>query len=454
MLLSVSHHAKSRGVLCDDRAMKTHVLKTQQSETLFEKSRLLIPGGVNSPVRAFGSVGGTPRFIARAKGSKLWDVDGNEYIDAVGSWGPMILGHAHPAVLEAIYQAAQDGTSFGAPTSRELELAELVLSRYPKCERIRFVNSGTEATMSAIRVARGTTGRDYIIKFAGNYHGHADNLLVAAGSGSMTTGVPSSAGVPADTAKTTLVARYNDLDSVKRLFEARPNEIAAVILEPVVGNMGVVVPKEEFLTGLREITKQYGALLLVDEVMTGFRLAPGGAVELFNLDADLVCWGKIIGGGLPVGAYGGKAKSMDNVSPVGKVYQAGTLSGNPLAMAAGTATLAQMDKTSDLYEVLEERTGRLEGGLREGAKEASVPVTINRVGSMITVFFTSQAVTDFESASTTNINQFKVWFHSLLEQGVYWPASNYEAAFLSYAHNEDDIEKMIEAALTAFKQIP
>lgn len=428
-------------------------MKTHQSEILFEKSRRLIPGGVNSPVRAFGSVGGTPRFIARAKGSRLWDVDGNEYIDAIGSWGPMILGHAHPAVLEAINKVAQDGTSFGAPTGRELELAELVLSRYQGCERIRFVNSGTEATMSAIRVARGATGRDYIIKFAGNYHGHADSLLVAAGSGAMTTGVPSSAGVPADTAKTTLVARYNDLDSVKKLFEARPKEIATVILEPVVGNMGVVIPSQEFLTGLRDITKQYGALLLVDEVMTGFRLARGGAIEHLNIDADLVCWGKIIGGGLPVGAYGGKAEIMDNVSPVGKVYQAGTLSGNPLAMAAGIATLTKMDKTSDLYDVLEERTGRLEGGLREGAKEAGVPVTINRVGSMITVFFTEQAVTDFESASTTNTEHFKIWFHSLLEQGIYWPASNYEAAFLSYAHTQEDIERMIEAATTAFKKI-
>ncbi|MGL4610838.1 MAG: glutamate-1-semialdehyde 2,1-aminomutase [Trueperaceae bacterium] len=428
-------------------------MNTQQSERLFERARKLIPGGVNSPVRAFGSVGGTPRFIARAKGSKLWDEDGNEYIDTVGSWGPMILGHAHTAVLEAIAAAAQDGTSFGAPTAREAELAELVLTRYPGCERIRFVNSGTEAAMSAIRVARGATGRDYIIKFAGNYHGHADALLVAAGSGALTTGVPSSAGVPADTAKTTLVARYNDLESVGKLFEARPREIAAVALEPVVGNMGVVVPTPEFLAGLRDITKQYGAKLLVDEVMTGFRLARGGAIERLKLDADLVCWGKIIGGGLPVGAYGGKADIMDNVSPVGKVYQAGTLSGNPLAMAAGIATLQEMEELTDLYEVLEERTAKLEAGLREGAKSAGVPVTINRVGSMITVFFTEEPVTDFESASTTNTEYFKVWFHSLLKQGVYWPASNYEAAFLSYAHSESDIERMLEAASKAFKEI-
>lgn len=428
-------------------------MKTTVSQTLFDKAQKLIPGGVNSPVRAFGSVGGTPRFIARAKGSKLWDVDGNEYIDAVGSWGPMILGHAHPAVLGAINKAAQDGTSFGAPTGREIELAELVLSRYPLFERIRFVNSGTEATMSAIRVARGATKRDYIIKFAGNYHGHADALLVAAGSGALTTGVPSSAGVPADTAKTTLVARYNDLDSVKKLFEARPNEIAAVMLEPVVGNMGVVIPSQEFLTGLRNITKQYSALLIIDEVMTGFRLARGGAVERFQIDADLVCWGKIIGGGLPVGAYGGKAELMDNVSPVGKVYQAGTLSGNPLAMAAGIATFKEMDKLSDLYDVLEQRTARLEQGLLEGAKEAGAPVTINRVGSMITVFFTQQAVTDFDSACTTSMELFRVWFHGLLERGVYWPASNYEAAFLSYTHSEQDIDVMIGAAQKSFQSL-
>ncbi len=434
--------------MCDDRKMKTTI-----SRQLFDTAQRLIPGGVNSPVRAFGSVGGTPRFISRAKGSRLWDADGNEYIDVVGSWGPMILGHAHPAVLEAIGKAAQDGTSFGAPTGREIKLAELVLSRYPSCERIRFVNSGTEATMSALRVARGATGRDCIIKFAGNYHGHADALLVAAGSGALTTGVPSSAGVPADTAKTTLVARYNDIDSVRKLFEARPNEIAAVVLEPVVGNMGVVIPTPEFLKGLREITQHYGAKLLVDEVMTGFRLARGGAVERLKIDADLVCWGKIIGGGLPVGAYGGKADIMDHVSPVGKVYQAGTLSGNPLAMAAGIATLNEMDKTTDLYDVLEQRTGRLEQGLREGAKEAGVPVTINRVGSMITVFFTDKAVTDFESASTTNTDMFRIWFHSLLEQSVYWPASNYEAAFLSYAHSEGDIKKIIEAATVAFQKV-
>ncbi len=428
-------------------------MNTTHSRKLFERAQRLIPGGVNSPVRAFGSVGGTPRFIKKAKGAKLWDVDGNEYIDAVGSWGPMILGHAHPRVSEAIERALEDGTSFGAPTEREVRMAELVLGRYKSCDRLRFVNSGTEATMSALRVARGATGRDLIVKFAGNYHGHADALLVAAGSGAMTTGVPSSAGVPQDTAKTTLVARYNDLESVKELFEAHPDEVAAVILEPVVGNMGVVVPTREFLDGLRALTRRHGALLIADEVMTGFRLAPGGAVERLGLDADLVCWGKIIGGGLPVGAYGGKGELMDQVSPVGKVYQAGTLSGNPLAMAAGIATLETMNQTPDLYEVLEARTARLEAGLRSGAADAGLPVIINRIGSMMTVFFTGEPVTDFESASGTDTARFGRWFHGLLERGVYWPASAFEAAFFSYAHSEEDIDRLVAAAHESFVKV-
>lgn len=428
-------------------------MDTHASEALFTRAAELIPGGVNSPVRAFGSVGGTPRFITKAKGVTLTDADGNTYLDAIGSWGPMILGHAHPAVVTAVQDAAADGTSFGAPTGREVALAEEVLKRYPGCERVRFVNSGTEATMSALRVARGATGRDYIVKFAGNYHGHADGLLVAAGSGAMTTGVPSSAGVPADTAKTTLVAQYNDLDSVRELFELRPDEIAGVILEPVVGNMGVVEPTSEFLTGLRELTREHGTLLIADEVMTGFRLARGGAVERYGIDADLVCWGKIIGGGLPVGAYGGKAQLMAQVSPVGRVYQAGTLSGNPLAMAAGLATFAAMDAVPDLYEVLEARGAQLETGLKTAAEAQGVPVTINRVGSMITVFFTEQPVTDFESATTTDTEQFKRWFHGLLNRGIYWPASAYEAAFLSYAHTEADIDRMIQAATEAFAEV-
>jgi len=428
-------------------------MDTTTSEALFSRATTLIPGGVNSPVRAFGSVGGTPRFIREANGVTLVDADGNAYLDAVGSWGPMILGHAHPRVVAAIQDAAQRGTSFGAPTSGELRLAEHVLARYPGCERVRFVNSGTEATMSALRVARGATGRDFVVKFAGNYHGHADGLLVAAGSGAMTTGVPSSAGVPADTAKTTLVARYNDLGSVRALFAARPTEIAAVILEPVVGNMGVVVPTPEFLTGLRELTRAHGALLVADEVMTGFRLARGGAVERFSIDADLVCWGKIIGGGLPVGAYGGPAAVMDHVSPLGRVYQAGTLSGNPLAMAAGIATFEAMDDAPELYDVLEARGAQLQAGLEAAAAEHGVPVTVNRVGSMLTAFFTSQPVTDFESASRTDTEQFKGWFHGLLKRGVYWPASAYEAAFLSYAHTEADIDTLIAAARGSFAEV-
>lgn len=425
-----------------------------QSQQLFNHAQRLIPGGVNSPVRAFGSVGGTPRFIAKAQGSRLWDADGNEYIDAIGSWGPMIMGHAHPQVLAAIHEAAQASTSFGAPTEREITLAEIVLERYTlpyfKAERIRFVNSGTEATMSALRVARGATGRDYIIKFAGNYHGHGDALLVAAGSGAMTTGVPSSAGVPADTAKTTLVAEYNNLESVRTLFAAYPERIAAVILEPVCGNMGVVTPTREFLTGLRDITQQEGTLLVVDEVMTGFRLARAGACEVLQLEPDLICWGKIIGGGLPVGAYGGKAAVMDNVSPVGKVYQAGTLSGNPLAMAAGIATFKLMDSTPDVYETLEKRTQQLEEGYHQAAEKHGIPVTINRVGSMITVFFTSQPVTSFATASQTDTELFKRWFHAMLERGVYYPMSNFEAAFISYAHSETDIARMVQVADEAF----
>ncbi|MEZ4606635.1 MAG: glutamate-1-semialdehyde 2,1-aminomutase [Deinococcales bacterium] len=421
-----------------------------RSETLFNRAKKLIPGGVNSPVRAFGSVGGVPPFIKRAKGARLWDEDGKEYIDLIGSWGPMIMGHSHPKVLAAIQEAAQDGTSFGAPTEREVLLAEKVLAAYPSCEKLRFVNSGTEATMSALRVARGATGRNFIIKFSGNYHGHADSLLVAAGSGAMTTGVPSSAGVPADIAKYTLVANYNDLDSVEALFRAYPQDIAAVIFEPVVGNMGTVIPEQGFLEGLRRLTRQHGALYIVDEVMTGFRLARGGAVEALGLEPDLICWGKIIGGGLPVGAYGGKAQYMDHVSPIGKVYQAGTLSGNPLAMAAGLATLDLIENTPDLYPKLAKLGEQLAQGLAEAAKAAHIPVSINHFGSMITVFFTDQRVYDLKSASTTNTERFRQWFHHLLAEGIYWPMSNYEAAFLSYAHTEADIERIVAVAAKAF----
>jgi glutamate-1-semialdehyde 2,1-aminomutase len=428
-------------------------VNTSRSEELFARASQLIPGGVNSPVRAFRSVGGTPRFIVRAAGSRLWDVDGNEYLDLVGSWGPMILGHAHPAVVAAVQKAAADGTSFGAPTEREVRLAELVLSRYPGCERVRFVNSGTEATMSALRVARGVTNRELIVKFAGNYHGHADGLLVAAGSGAMTTGVPSSAGVPADTAKTTLVAEYNDIEGLQRLFEQHGSAIAAVIFEPVCGNMGVVEPTPAFLQALRALTREHGALLVADEVMSGFRLAPGGALEHYGIDADLVCWGKIIGGGLPVGAYGGKATYMDHISPLGKVYQAGTLSGNPLAMAAGIATLETLAATPDLYEVLEARGAQLEAGLRAAAEAAGVRVRVNRVGSMITVFFTAEPVRDYTSAAKSDTGAFRRFFHGLLSRGVYWPASAFEAAFLSYAHSKADVTAIVAAASAAFTEV-
>jgi glutamate-1-semialdehyde 2,1-aminomutase len=425
-------------------------MNLERSEQLFERARRLIPGGVNSPVRAFGSVGGTPPFLVRGEGAKVWDEDGNAYLDAVGSWGPMILGHGHPAVVEAVREAAKDGTSFGAPTRREVELAEAVIDRVPSIERLRFVNSGTEATMSALRVARGATGRDRVVKFAGNYHGHADGLLVAAGSGAMTTGVPSSAGVPSPVAELTTVARYNDAEGLRELFARQGDEIAAVIVEPVVGNMGVVEPEPAFLQALRETTREHGALLVADEVMTGFRLARGGATERYGLEPDLICWGKIIGGGLPVGAYGGRAEVMDHVSPVGKVYQAGTLSGNPLAMAAGLATFRAMDEAEDLYDALEARGAQLQAGLEAAAHAAGVPLVVNRVGSMLTPFFTDVPVRDDVSARTTDTAAFGRWFHGMLSRGVYWPASAFESAFLSYALREADVERMVEAAAEAF----
>jgi glutamate-1-semialdehyde 2,1-aminomutase len=425
-------------------------MNLERSDQLFARARRLIPGGVNSPVRAFGSVGGTPPFLARGEGATVWDEDGNAYLDAVGSWGPMILGHGHPAVVEAVRDAARAGTSFGAPTRREVELAETVIERVPGVERLRFVNSGTEATMSALRVARGATGRDRIVKFAGNYHGHADGLLVAAGSGALTTGVPSSAGVPEPIAELTTVARYNDADGLRELFARQGDEIAAVIVEPVVGNMGVVEPEPAFLAALRETTRQHGALLVVDEVMTGFRLARGGATERYGLEPDLICWGKIVGGGLPVGAYGGRADVMDHVSPIGKVYQAGTLSGNPLAMAAGLATFRAMDATDDLYPTLEARGAQLQAGLETAARAAGVPLVVNRVGSMLTPFFTDVPVRDDATAQTTDTATFARWFHGMLTRGVYWPASAFEAAFLSYALTEGDVERMAEAAAEAF----
>ncbi len=426
---------------------------TDRSDSLFSRSLLVTPGGVNSPVRAFGSVGGSPRFVRRAKGARLWDVDDNEYIDLVGSWGPMILGHAHPAVVAAVQQASLNGTSFGAPTEGEVELAERILVRYPTCEQVRFVSSGTEATMSALRLARGATGRDKIVKFAGNYHGHADLLLVAAGSGLLTGGVVSSAGVPTDSVRNTVVARYNDPDGLAQVFAAHGEAIAAVIVEPVAGNMGVVAPTADFLESLRSLTRDAGALLVVDEVMTGFRLARGGATELYELEPDLVCWGKIVGGGLPVGAYGGRAEVMRHLAPLGAVYQAGTLSGNPLAMAAGCATLDSIEADRDLYQRLEGLGQRLESGLLQAARSTGVEVVLNRVGSMLTLFFTSEPVTDLGSATASDTTRFARWFHGLLAGGVYWPPSQFEAAFLSAALEDADVDEVVSVARMAFDRV-
>lgn len=430
--------------------------ETQQSQELFERARRVIPGGVNSPVRAFKAVGGTPRFIARATGAQMWDADGNELIDYIGSWGPMILGHSHPRVQAAIRAVLEEGTSYGAPTEREIRLAELVLRAYPGCDMARFVSSGTEATMSALRLARGYTGRDLIVKFRGNYHGHADGLLVQAGSGLLTAGggtaktAPSSAGIPQTFADLTLVADYNDPAGLKALFAEHGPWIAAVIFEPVVGNAGVLVPTPEFLTALRSLTRDHGALLVADEVMTGFRLAPGGAVELLGLEPDLVCWGKIIGGGLPVGAYGGKREIMEHVAPSGPVYQAGTLSGNPIAMAAGIAILEQLAEEPP-YAQLEAYGQALQAGLEAAALAAGVPATVNRVGSMVTLFFHPGPVTTYAEAVGSDTEAFRRFFHGLLERGVYWPPSQFEAAFFSAAHGEAELEKTLEAAREALK---
>jgi glutamate-1-semialdehyde 2,1-aminomutase len=428
-------------------------MDTTRSVQLFARARRLIPGGVDSPVRAFGAVGGTPRFARSGSGCHLTDVDGNRYIDMVGSWGPLLLGHAHPRVIAAIEAALPAGTSFGAPLESEVTLAEALLSRVPAADAVRFVNSGTEATMSAIRVARGATGRELMVKFAGNYHGHADGLLVAAGSGALTTGVPSSAGVPAATASATLVARYNDAEGLRRLFDQHGARIAAVIVEPVAGNMGVVPPEPGFLQALQDVPRQHGAALIVDEVMTGFRVARGGAVERYALDPDLITWGKVIGGGLPVGAYGGKTAFMEQVSPLGPVYQAGTLSGNPLAMAAGSAMLDAVDEAGDVYAVLETRGQALEAGLAEAAANAGVAVRVNRVGSMLTVFFCRGEVRDFDTAAACDLSAFARWFHGLLARGVWWPPSQFESAFLSYAHRASDVDAVVTAAAGAFADV-
>ncbi|MFA6541650.1 MAG: glutamate-1-semialdehyde 2,1-aminomutase [Bacteroidota bacterium] len=421
-------------------------MKFSNSEKLFQRAQVRIPGGVNSPVRAFKSVGQNPVFIAKANGSKLWDVDGNEFIDYVGSWGPMILGHAHPVILEAIQKAAVNGTSFGAATEREVEMAELVCSIMPSVEMIRMVNSGTEATMSAIRLARAYTGKEKIIKFEGCYHGHADSFLIKAGSGAMTLGVPDSPGVPQSIASGTLTARYNDLKSVEELCTAHPGQIAAIIVEPVVGNMGCIPPQQGFLEGLRTICTKQHALFIVDEVMTGFRVAPGGAQQLYNVTPDLTTLGKIIGGGLPVGAYGGKKEIMQMVAPSGPMYQAGTLSGNPLAMAAGIAMLSMLKNDPSIYSHLEKLSSSLETGLKSISEKHRLPLSQNRVGSMFTLFFTPGSVTDYDSAKSADTKMFSVYFREMLRRGIYLAPSQFEAAFISTAHTADDIAKTLQAA--------
>ena len=415
-----------------------------ESQRLFTDARTIIPGGVNSPVRAFKSVGTDPLFINSAAGSKIVDADGTSYIDYVGSWGPMIAGHANEEVLEAIIDAARGGTSFGAPTEREIVLAHMVIDAVPSIEKVRMVNSGTEATMSAIRVARGATGRDRIIKFNGCYHGHADGLLVKAGSGALTLGVPDSPGVPEDYAKNTLIAEYNDLGSVEELFESNKGEIACVIVEPIPGNMGVIVPADGFLEGLRKLCTDQGALLIFDEVMSGFRVALGGAQELFGVTPDLTTLGKVIGGGLPVGAYGGKDEYMSQVAPEGPIYQAGTLSGNPLAMAAGIATL-EILKRPGTYENLEKSASTLAQGFAEANEKMEMELTFNRVGSMFTTFFNPDPVNDFAGAKASDTTRFGSYFRTMLKEGVYLAPSQFEAAFISLAHTEDDIADTIFA---------
>ncbi len=426
-------------------------MKREKSEALFIEAQNFIPGGVNSPVRAFKAVGGHPLFIKRAKGSRIFDVDGNRFIDYVLSWGPMIVGHAHPKVIEAIKKAAEAGVSFGAPTQQETRLAQLIQKKFPLMERIRFVNSGTEATMSAIRLARAYTRRNKIIKFAGCYHGHADSLLVKAGSGATTLGIPDSPGVPPDLARDTIILPFNHLKAVQKVMEQEGNKIACLIVEPVPGNMGTIIPEDGFLAGLRELTRPFGTVLIFDEVMSGFRISEGGAQMRYGIRPDLTCLGKIIGGGLPVGAYGGKKEIMEMVAPIGPVYQAGTLSGNPLAMAAGIATLSLIRDTA-IYDLLEARSAMLAEGLNDAARKAHVPIQINRVGSQMTLFFNKNKVLNYEDALKSDCGQFAKFHAALLEKGVYLPPSQFEAFFLSTAHAAADIETTVTAAFSAFKK--
>ncbi len=424
-----------------------------RSKALFEKAKEFIPGGVNSPVRAFRAVGGNPLFIKKAKGAFLYDEDGNEYVDLINSWGPMILGHAHPDVEEAVKEAISSSPSFGAPTAREVEMAEMICSLVPSVEKVRMVNSGTEATMSAIRVARGFTGRDKIIKMEGCYHGHGDSFLIAAGSGALTFGNPDSPGVTKGTAQDTLIARFNDLEGVRVLIEKNPNQVAALILEPVVGNMGCVLPQPAYLKGLRDLCTKNGIILIFDEVMTGFRLAPGGAQELYGIDPDMTTLGKIIGGGLPVGAYGGKKEIMNSVSPAGPIYQAGTLSGNPMAMAAGLAMLRYLRANPSVYPKLNQTSNALVVELKNEIQKAGFNFTINHEGSMFTLFFTDKKVVDFDTAKTSDTAMFAKYFQSMLGDGIYLAPSQYEAMFLSTAIDGSIIDRILSAHRNALKNL-
>ena len=424
----------------------------KQSESLFQRAQEIIPGGVNSPVRAFRGVGGAPLFIETAQGARIFDVDNLQYIDCVGSWGPMILGHGHRYVVEAVKKAATRGFSFGAPTAGEIELAEMIVQAVPSIEMVRLVSSGTEATMSALRLARAATGRDMVLKFDGGYHGHVDSLLVKVGSGGATFNVPDSAGIPKELANLTLIARYNDLDDVRAQMKEHGAKVAAIIVEPVAGNMGCVPPQDGFLAGLRAICDEHGALLILDEVMTGFRVAYGGAQTRYGVRPDITTLGKIIGGGMPIGAYGASRELMQLVSPLGPMYQAGTLSGNPVAVAAGRATLSVL-RNSSIYDDLEERSAEFQSGVRAAADRHNVPITMNRVGSMWTIFFTEGPVTDFDTANQSNRDRFARFFHLMLAEGVYLPPSQLEAAFFSAAHAKKDISQMVERVDRVLKKL-
>lgn len=428
-------------------------MNLEKSKILFEEAKKYIPGGVNSPVRAFKDVDINPPFMVRGENSKVYDEDGNEYIDYVSSWGPLLLGHSNKEVKDILKKQIDTGISFGAPTALEVEMAKLICDLIPSVEMVRMVNSGTEATMSAIRLARGFTKKDKIVKFAGNYHGHADCFLIQAGSGALTHGVPSSPGIPQDVINHTLIAQYNDIEGLKSIFKKQGSEIAAVIIEPIVGNMGVVPATQEFINFIREITEKNDSLFIFDEVMTGFRVAINGAQSLYNIKPDITCFGKIIGGGLPVGAYGGKREIMEMVSPVGPVYQAGTLSGNPVAMSAGLTTLEILKNNPDIYKDIEEKTKAIQTGFEKNIQELGIDATINRVGSMITLFFTKEQVTSYKGAKASDTKKYAKYFRLMIEQGIYLPPSQFEALFVSYAHTDEDIKNTIEANKIALSKL-